>query len=136
MSDDKTSLKEVVSNYLRENPDFLEENPDVLQTLIINHQSGAAVSLIERQVEQLRANNEELNNRLNGLIQVAAENEKLISRLHRLTLELMPIGSRSAFFTHLGSSLLNDFNADILQICLSDEQAAAESGEDVMLLVL
>lgn len=134
MSDDKTSLKEVVSNYLRENPDFLEENPDVLQTLIINHQSGAAVSLIERQVEQLRANNEELNNRLNGLIQVAAENEKLISRLHRLTLELMPIGSRSAFFTHLGNSLLNDFNADILQIFLSDEQAAAESGEDVMRL--
>ena len=102
MSDDKTSLKEVVSNYLRENPGFLEENPDVLESLQINHSSGTAVSLIERQVEQLRASNEDLNNRLNGLVRVAAENEQLISRLHRLTLELMPIESRSDFFTQLG----------------------------------
>ncbi len=75
MSDDKTSLKEVVSNYLRENPDFLEENPDVLEALQVNHSSGTAVSLIERQVEQLRASNEDLNNRLGNLVRVAAENE-------------------------------------------------------------
>ena len=131
MIDDKTSLKEVVSNYLRENPGFLEENPDVLESLQINHSSGTAVSLIERQVEQLRASNEDLNNRLNGLVRVAAENEQLISRLHRLTLDLMPVDSRSEFFTQLGNSLLNDFNADILQICLTDEQAAAEAGDDV-----
>ena len=136
MSDDKTSLQEVVSNYLRENPDFLNENPDVLESLQLNHGSGVAVSLIERQVEQLRSSNEDLGNRLNGLVRVAAENEKLISRLHRLTLELMPIASRSEFFTHLGNSLLNDFNADILQICLSDEQAAGEAGEDVIYLDL
>lgn len=132
MSDDKTSLKEVVSNYLRENPGFLEENPDVLESLQINHSSGTAVSLIERQVEQLRASNEDLNNRLNGLVRVAAENEQLISRLHRLTLDLMPVDSRSEFFTQLGNSLLNDFNADILQICLTDEQDAAEAGDDVI----
>jgi len=134
MSDDKTSLKEVVANYLRENPGFLEDHPDVLEAIEVNHPTGAAVSLIERQVEQLRASNEELNNRLNQLIRVAAENEQLISRLHALTLELMPITSQSAFFTHLGNSLLNDFNTDILQICLADEQAAAKAGEDVIFL--
>lgn len=132
MSDDRTSLKEVVANYLRNNPDFLEEYPDVLQTLEINHRSGTAVSLIERQVERLRASNEELTNRLNGLMQLAAENEKLISRLHKLTLELMPVESRSEFFTRLGNSLLNDFNADILQICLLDADIATAAGEDVI----
>ena len=132
MSDDKTSLKEVVSNYLRENPGFLEENPDVLESLQINHSSGTAVSLIERQVEQLRASNEDLNNRLNGLVRVAADTDPLSSRLHRLTLDLMPVDSRSEFFTQLGNSLLNDFNADILQICLTDEQDAAEAGDDVI----
>lgn len=132
MSDDRTSLKEVVANYLRNNPDFLEEYPDVLQTLEINHHSGNAVSLIERQVERLRAANEELTGRLNGLVQRAAENEDLISRLHKLTLELMPIESRSEFFTCLGNSLLNDFNADILQICLLDADVATEAGEDVI----
>ena len=45
MSDDKTSLKEVVASYLLKNPDFLDENPAVLEVLEINHQSGTAVSL-------------------------------------------------------------------------------------------
>ena len=132
MSDERTSLKEVVADYLRQNPDFLASHPDILETLELKHSSGNAVSLIERQVEQLRVSNEELTKQLGQLVQVAAENEKLISKLHRLTLELVPIESRSDFFTHLGNSLLNDFNADILQICLLNPDLAAEAGDDVM----
>jgi len=132
MSDDKTSLKEVVASYLLKNPDFLDQNPDVLEALKINHQSGAAVSLIERQVEQLRASNEELERQLKRLMLVASENEQLMSRLHKLTLELLTIDSRTEFFTHLGNSLLNDFNADILQIYLFDLDTAAQAGEDVI----
>lgn len=132
MSDDKTSLKSVVASYLRKHPDFLDNNPDVLEALEINHQSGAAASLIERQVEQLRASNEDMNRQLQRLIQVASENEKLMSRLHQLTLDLMRIGSKQEFFSHLGNSLLNDFNADILQIYLVDHDTAAQAGEDVI----
>jgi len=132
MSDDKTSLQEVVASYLRKNPEFLEENPEVLEFLEINHQSGTAVSLIERQVESLRDSNEELQKQLNRLVQVASENEQLMTRLHHLTLELMSIGSRQEFFTHLGNSLLNDFNADILQIFLLDSEIAADAGDDVI----
>ena len=55
-----------------------------------------------------------------------------MSLLHQLTLELIPIASRDEFFTRLGNSLLNDFNADILQICLHDLEIAAAAGEDVM----
>jgi uncharacterized protein YigA (DUF484 family) len=131
MSDDKTSLKEVVASYLRKHPGFLEDHPELLEKLEINHDSGAAVSLIERQVERLRASNEELTRQMNRLVQVAAENEKLMSRLHQLTLELMTIESTQDFFTHLGNSLLNDFNADILQICLFDLETAEQAGEDV-----
>jgi uncharacterized protein YigA (DUF484 family) len=132
MSDDKTSLKKVVASYLRKHPDFLDSHPDVLEVLELNHQSGAAVSMIERQVEQLRASNEDMERQLKRLILVASENEKLMSRLHALTLELMLIGSKQEFFTHLGNSLLNDFNADILQICLFNQETAALAGEDVM----
>ncbi len=131
MDDDNTSLKEVVATYLRKNPEFLEEFPDVLETLHLNHNSGVAVSLIERQVEQLRRKNESLNRQLNQLVQVAAENEQLMTRLHQLTLELMLISSRKEFFTHLGNSLLHDFSADILQICLFDQDIARDAGEDV-----
>ncbi len=131
MDDDKTSLKEVVAAYLRKNPEFLEEFPDVLEILHLNHSSGVAVSLIERQVEQLRQKNGDLDRQLNQLVHVATENEQLMTRLHQLTVELMQISSRKEFFTHLGNSLLHDFNADILQICLFDQEFASEAGEDV-----
>jgi uncharacterized protein YigA (DUF484 family) len=131
MDDDKTSLKEVVAAYLRKHPDFLDDFPEILEELQLNHNSGVASSLIERQVEQLRQKNQELDRQLNRLIHVASENEDLMSRLHQLTLELMSIDSRKEFFTQLGNSLLNDFNADILQICLFDKAVASEAGEDV-----
>lgn len=131
MSDDRT-LEDVVVDYLQNHPDFLERRPDVLESLQFNHQSGSAVSLIERQVEQLRATNAEMEKRLATLLHVAAENEQLITRLHRLTIELMPVAERGEFFTRLGNRLLNDFNADILQICLFDPELAAEAGEDVV----
>jgi uncharacterized protein YigA (DUF484 family) len=132
MSDDKTSLKEVVASYLRKHPDFFTRHPDLLEEVELKHESGDASSLIERQVEQLRSSNLELNKQLGRLVQVASDNERLMSRLHRLTLDLMTIDSRREFFTQLGNSLLNDFNADILQICLFDQAAAAEAGADVM----
>jgi uncharacterized protein YigA (DUF484 family) len=132
MSDDKTSLKEVVAAYLKKHPDFLLKRPDILEILEVQHESGEAASLIERQVEQLRVSNQDLTRQLNRLVQIASENEQLMSRLHSLTLELMTIESRHEFFTRLGQSLLNDFNADILQICLFDRTAAEEAGEDVM----
>ena len=132
MSDDKTSLKEVVASYLRKNPDFLSDYPDILESLELNHSTGVATSLIERQVAQLRESNADLSRQLNRLVLVARENEQLMTRLHGLTLELMSIDSRKEFFTHLGNSLLNNFNADILQLVLLDSEVAADAGEDVI----
>jgi len=131
MDDDRTSLKEVVAAYLRKHPDFLDKFPDILESLELNHKSGVAASLIERQVEQLRLKNQELDRQLSRLMHVASENEQLMSRLHQLTLDLLSIDSRKEFFTHLGNSLLNDFNADILQIYLFDKAVASEAGDDV-----
>ena len=39
---------------LRENPDILQRHPELLAVLEIPHQSGQAISLIERQVAVLR----------------------------------------------------------------------------------
>jgi len=131
MSNEKTALQEVVASYLRKYPDFFTRHPDVLEVVEISHQSGDATSLIERQVEQLRSSNQDLNRQLKRLMQVASENEQLMSRLHRLTLELMSIGERCEFFTRLSDSLLNDFDADVLQICLFDGPAETDAGEHV-----
>jgi uncharacterized protein YigA (DUF484 family) len=131
MSDNKLSLNEVVANYLRRNPAFLSEFPDVLEILQLKHSAGVASSLIERQVDQLRTKNHELNRQLNRLMNIASENEQLMSRLHQLTLELMAIGNPKDFFEHLERSLLQDFKADILRIYLFDHQIANLAGDDV-----
>jgi uncharacterized protein YigA (DUF484 family) len=117
---DKLSLQEIVANYLRRHPDFLSEFPDVLESLQLNHESGTASSLIERQVGQLRKKNRELSQQLSRMMQVASENEQLMSRLHQLTLELTAIDDSGAFFRHLERSLLEDFRADVLRIYLFD----------------
>jgi uncharacterized protein YigA (DUF484 family) len=131
MSDNSTSLKEVVSRYLRKHPEFLTNNPDILEDLQLGHDSGVAASLIERQVELLREKNNELERQLNRLMHVASENEQLMTRLHQLTLELMATDQPKDFFAHLGKSMLEDFNADIVKVCLFDAGIAASAGENV-----
>jgi uncharacterized protein YigA (DUF484 family) len=120
MSDKTRSIEDIVAKYLRQNPDFLEREPALLKHLELSHASGPAISLIEKQVQFLRGQNESLEQQLNQLVQIAADNEKLMSRLHGLTLELMSIGDLPTFFDRLSDALLSEFKADILNITLFD----------------
>ena len=139
MSDkDTESLESIVANFLRKHPNFLKNNPEALESQQLLHNSGVASSLIERQVKILREKNEELNRQLNRLIQVASENEQLMSRLHQLTMELMTIHDLDEFFSRLSTRLLKDFNADIFQVCLFDTSlnldTEGELAESVLLV--
>lgn len=120
MSDNNRSIEDIVSKYLRQNPDFLEREPSLLKHMELSHASGPAISLIEKQVQYLRGLNETLEQQLNQLIQVASDNEKLMTRLHELTLDLMSMGDLPAFFDRLSDALLSEFKADILNITLFD----------------
>ncbi len=126
MSDTTRSIESVVKKFLLKNPNFLEQEPELLRDLELNHSAGPAVSLIEKQVQYLRSQNESLKTRMNQLIQVAADNEKLMSRLHQLTLELMAIRNLPAFFDRLSEALLSKFNADIINITLFDIKVEAK----------
>jgi len=127
MSDNTRSIEDVVIKYLRQNPDFLERQPALLKNLQLSHASGPAVSLIEKQVQYLRGQIDTLEQRLNQLIQVASDNEKLMTRLHQLTLELMAMGDLPSFFDLLSEALLSEFKADILNITLFDHKIEANA---------
>ena len=120
MSDTTRSIEDIVSKYLRQNPDFLEREPSLLKHMELSHASGPAISLIEKQVQYLRGLNETLEQQLNQLVQVASDNEKLMTRLHHLTLDLMSMGDLPSFFDRLSDALLSEFKADILNITLFD----------------
>jgi uncharacterized protein YigA (DUF484 family) len=118
-------MEQIVAKFLRQNPEFLERDPALLKDMQLNHSSGPAVSLIEKQVQHLRSENQTLQQRLNQLIQVASDNEKLMSRLHHLTLELMVMQNLPAFFDLLTEALMNEFKADIINITLFDIEVEA-----------
>lgn len=120
MNDKTRSMTEIVARYLKKYPDFLVKHPEILEAVELPHESGAAVSLIEKQVQQLREQNRNLTRQLNQLVQVASNNEQLMGRLHTLTLELMAIEDIDRFFDRLCDALKNEFNADILNISLYD----------------
>lgn len=139
MSENKTeSLETIVAEFLRKHPNYLKNHPGVLESQQLLHNSGVASSLIERQVKLLREKNEELNRQLNRLIQVASENEQLMSRLHQLTIELMAVTDLTEFFRHLSEKLMEDFNADIFKVCLFgsglDVDTEKELAESVRLI--
>ena len=59
------SLSEnLVTDYLKNNPNFFVENPLILTELKIPHESGTAISLVEKQLAVLRDQNQETNQRL------------------------------------------------------------------------
>ena len=82
------SESEIV-DYLIASPDFLFRHPDVIGSLTIPHETGGAVSLVERQVQSLREQVAQYRQQLENLILVARENDDLNKRLHVLTLTLI-----------------------------------------------
>ncbi len=78
-----------VIQYLRDNPEVLLKYPDIFSELAIPHQTGAATSLVERQLKLLREENQSLKAKIEELVGIARENEELNQRFHRLALELM-----------------------------------------------
>jgi uncharacterized protein YigA (DUF484 family) len=131
MNDKTRSMTEIVAKYLSKYPDFLLRHPDVLESIQLPHESGTAVSLIEKQVERLREQNNKLTRQLNQLVKVASDNEQLMSRLHHLTLELMNIEDLGLFFDRLSQALKSEFNADILNVSLFERKIEAHADTPV-----
>jgi len=134
MSDKTRSMAEIVAKYLLKDPDFLRRNPDILESINLPHESGAAVSLIEKQVDHLREQNRKMSRQLKQLVQVATDNERLMHRLHRLTIELMIINDLGAFFDRLYHALRAEFSADILNISLFDRAIDCDSETPVFMI--
>lgn len=104
-----------VADWLERHPEFLSRHPRLLAQMEIPHESGTA-SLIERQVQILRDDNAGLQRRLRHLSGVAGENERLMRRLHSLSLRLVSAPSAEALFELLDSGLREEFRADAVRI--------------------
>lgn len=109
-----------VRDYLTRHPDFFCNEPDLLQQFEIPHRTGAHASLIERQVAVLRERNDQYRRRLDELITLARSNDRLLERLHALSVNLMAAASLDDLLSALLSELRDQFAADELAVILRD----------------
>jgi len=98
--------------WLRTNPDLVERHPDLLETLELSHKSGAAISLIERQVELLRAKNRRFEDRIASLIDFARDNERRATNMHKLARALIRAPSLASVAAALRACMREDFDID------------------------
>jgi uncharacterized protein YigA (DUF484 family) len=110
-----------VTEFLLRNPSFLREHPELLAELDIPHASGAAVSLLEHQAKILRERARTLQTRLDELLEVARDNDRLADRVHRLTLELMDAQGLEAVVFCLKDELRSNFQCDAVAVKLFGE---------------
>ena len=106
------SLKpEEVINFLKENPEFFIDHPEAIEHLEIKHESGEAVSFIEKQVEFIKSKNLATSTQLKDFITNANENELLFAKVRKLIgiilnaedLEKLLTDTESFFTNELGT---------------------------------
>ncbi len=107
-----------VASYLRRHPEFLHDYPDLALTLAPPREQGTTTSLASYQLDVLRDKNRELGRRLHELVNIAAENEQLVQRVHGLTVALMRESTLSASVRRVVASLREDFHTDFVRLVL------------------
>ena len=116
------SKEKMVREFLRDNPSFLDEHTDILECLVLPHNSGKAVSLVERQVGVLRDRNKEMRARLDNMLQTAHDNDLLFEKTKRLVLNLLEAKNLSALIEAVYDSLGKDYGIEFYGLTLLGDE--------------
>ena len=114
MTAKKNNLNEqsLVRDYLSQNPDFFEQNPDVFEALNISHNSGKAISLVERQIDLMRDRNKDMATQIDQMQTTAKDNALLMEKTKRLVLNLVQAKDLTQLIKALSVSLKSDFSTE------------------------
>ena len=117
-------------NLLRENPDIFDRHPELLADMKVLHDSGAATSLIERQVEVLRQKLRNSDKRLCDLMDVARDNERLSNARHGLAISLFAATDLDDVISTVLDVLRDELSADFAVIRLLTDDGSSAHPED------
>ncbi len=104
------TAEESVATYLAQHLEFFENHPGLLGRLKLPHSRGAAISLVERQVEVLRERYTAMEQKLNDFVAVARANDVVAGKMHHFTRRLLRASTRVEAVAALESSLREDFD--------------------------
>jgi len=111
---------EQVADFLRAHPAFFKDHLSLLEGMTVPHPSGAAVSLVARQLDLLREKNQRLLRQLDDLVQIARDNDALYQRIHQLTMTLLEATSVEDVLASLDWGLHQYFQADFVVVRILD----------------
>jgi hypothetical protein len=116
--------EEAIAGYLQRTPDFFERHQGVLARLKLPHaRGGAAISLVERQIEVLREKLAGVEGKLAELLRTARANDAIADRLHRFTRRLLRAVPRTEAIARIEAGLREDFDAFHAVLILIGEHA-------------
>ncbi|MBL4660848.1 MAG: DUF484 family protein [Alcanivoracaceae bacterium] len=107
-----------VINYLISHSDFFVRHPEQLEVLKVSNKNGSVTSLVNHQVNVLKDRNTQLKAKLYELISFAEENEKIMSQVFELTLQLCQISHVANVTKHFGLFVKKSFDSDMFKIVL------------------
>lgn len=109
---------ETVAAYLRQHPEFFIDHEELIPDLRIPHQRGRTVSLVEHQVKLLRERNIDMRHRLNHLMDVARDNDRLFDKTRRLVLDLLDADTLETVVSTVEDSLRSEFKVPYVSLIL------------------
>ena len=122
-----------VRDYLLSSPEFFTNHPELLEEIKVKDQGGDVISLTMRQLALLRDKNAKLQHQLEGLLDIARENDALFGRMQRLTTALLDARSVEDVYATLDDTLRDCFGADFFALRLiADEEGADFPITDIM----
>ncbi|MCG8613329.1 MAG: DUF484 family protein [Pseudomonadales bacterium] len=122
MTDKETTVEGLseaqVVEYLRQHPGFFVDHDYLLREIRVPHDSGRAISLVERQVQVFREQRDQLQRELGNLIAIARENDRFFEKSKRLLINLIEAKSLEEVVIMIEESVRNDFGLDCASLLL------------------
>lgn len=118
VAEESTLSAEQVEDYLRKHPEFFIARDELLADITLPHESGKAISLLERQVTILRERGIEARQKLNNLLENARNNDQLFDTTRNLVLALLRANNVTDIVNVTQDQLSNHSNIDACEIIL------------------
>jgi uncharacterized protein len=118
------ATEQQVVDYLMENPGFFMQHSPLLNELEIPHESGEAISLVERQVSILRERNRHFEEKLREMVDAVHDNQRLHVSLNRLAINLFDTDSLDDILGVVDDELRHKLGTDFVYFRLYSEDIA------------
>lgn len=117
--------REQVIEWLQQNPQLLLEEPELFESLELFVQQQGSTSLLERQNQQMRQQNEEYRAQLAELLYLAEQNEFFFKTTRKLVLNSLDAEDLPALAAQLQRIIKQDFKANGYQLFIFNDHSQA-----------